>query len=342
MADHLLALPPLEGVLDAARSVADPIVRYQLAARFGGQADVDLAPLRAEVAAAPAVEAALRSQHADGSWGSDGDARRRVLATLWMTKTLAELGLDDTHLDWHRAAEFLAAHSHTDQEALSLDGARGGVLSCYVGIAGETYLLGGRPDLARAQVDWIVRYQDVRTGGGARRREPAETWDEHLRTRYGGCLSDTTCLIGLVKTGRALAAWDRHEPDARARELVSAMREVYLERRLMHRSDGGIVPIGVFNGAPDRWLEPTFPLDWHTDLIEVLDFVARSGPPDPRMQPAIDRLVSLRLPDGSWPLRHSYRPPELPATERRSKRSGSPMITLRAAAALAACGAPVS
>jgi hypothetical protein len=150
-------------------------------------------------------------------------------------------------------------------------------------------------------------------------------------------MAETSCLIGLLKTGRALRAWDALSPDAGAAELVAAIREAYLERRPMYRSNGEIVPIGIFSGSPDRWLLPTFPLDWHTDLIEVLDFVARSGPADVRMQPAIDPLSESRLADGTWPLRHAFRPTFLAATERRSRHRGSPMTTLRVAAALAAC-----
>ena len=59
----------------------------------------------------------------------------------------------------------------------------------------------------------------------------------------------------------------------------------------------------------------------------------------PRMQPAIDHLAEARLHDGGWPLRLSFRPEYLPAPERRSKTRSSPMVTLRAASAFAACGA---
>ena len=332
-----LILPPLAGLLEQLRALDDPVVQLQLALRFDGATEVS--PLRSAVAALPSVAQALDAQRADGSWGAAEEPRRRVLTTLWMTKTLAELGLDDADDGWHRAAGFLARNAHTGQDIMSLDGTDAGVLSCYIGLAGESYLLGGRPDLARPQIEWIVRFQDVRVGGQLRRRRDPDVWSADLRTRYGGCLADTTCLIGLIKTGRALAAWERIEPQPHTSELVAAIREVFLSRRLMYRSDGGIVPIGVYGRDPDKWLQPTFPLDWHTDLIEVLDFVASSGPPDPRMQPAIDRLASMRLPDGRWPLRRTFQPTELPAMERRSARSGSPMITLRVASALTACGA---
>lgn len=337
MATRTLALPALDGALDVARAEGGPIVELQLATRFGAPGDVTM--LRTAVAKTPLIVAAFGSQRTDGSWGSDDDPRGSVLPTLWMAKSLAELGLDDSHAGWHAAVEFLAGTSHTGHGVLGLDGRDESVLSCYAGIAAEMYLQGGRSDLGRRQIDWILDYQDVSVGGRRLRRDPVATWDERMRTRYGGCLSDTTCLIGLVKTGRALTASLAHEHDARVAELVEAIREVYLERRLMYRSNGEIVPIGVYGAASDRWLLPTFPLDWHTDLIEVLDFVAHAGPPDRRMQPAIDRLVADRLPDGGWPLRLSFRPAALPAPERRSKRRSSPMITLRAASALAASGA---
>ena len=66
------------------------------------------------------------------------------------------------------------------------------------------------------------------------------------------------------------------------------------------------MPIGVYGADPARWLLPTYPLDWHTDLIEVLDLVARTGPPDTRMQPAVDHLTEARLPDGGASIPHRF------------------------------------
>jgi hypothetical protein len=336
-----LALPSLDAATAFLDASADPFVSLARVRLDTPEAGPRIARLRAAVEAAPLVERAFASQRSDGSWGDHDDPGRRVLSTLWMTKALAELGVDDRHAGWHRAAEYLAGRTHTTTTGvLGLDGRDAGVLSCYAGIAGEMYLLAGRPDLARPQIEWILRHQDVRVRGGVRRSPAAEPWDERLRTRYGGCLADTTCLVGLVKTGRALLAWHEQAADPDAAELASVIRETYLERRLMYRTNGEIVPIGISGGAPDRWLQPAFPLDWHTDLVEVLDFVARSGPPDARMQPAIDRIIEAQLPDGTWPLRQTYRPRQLPAPERRSRTSGSPMITLRVVAAVTACGLP--
>ena len=80
------------------------------------------------------------------------------------------------------------------------------------------------------------------------------------------------------------------------------------------------VPLGGSGGQAERWLEPTYPLDWHTDLIEVVDLVTGSGPADRRMQPALDKLADAQLQDGSWPLRVTFPPADVAPLEQRSKR----------------------
>jgi hypothetical protein len=322
--------------LTAARAwltaLADPFVDVRLA---GGPLSAPAA-LVAAVEAHPAVVSALDRQRADGSWGADDDWRRRVLPTLQTATVLAELGLSVRHDSWSRAADFLGSVAHTADGVFSRTGDRAGVLSCYVGIAGSTYLLGGRRDLAGPQIAWVLRHQDVRRGGVSSRPGPVEVYHPAMATRYGGCLSGTTCLIGLVKTGRALELWTRVADDADARAVLAAIRAAFLERHLFRRADGGVPPLGTPASDPEGWLLPSFPLDWRTDLVEVLDLVARTGPAEVRMQPGLDRIAEMQLPDGTWPVRRAFWPPDLPAVERRDRRRGSPIVTMRVVAALSA------
>ena len=257
-----------------------------------------------------------------------------------MVKLLAELGIDDGHDGWHAGARFLAERAHASGGVFSIDGHDGGVLSCYVGIAGETYLRAGRADLAEPQIEWILHHQEVRVGGRSRRGQATMLWDERLRTRYGGCMATTTCLIGLVKAGRALCYWLERSADQRASELLAVIREVFLERRLLYRRDGTVMPLGGSGGQAVRWLDPAFPLDWHTDLLEVLDLVAAAGVIDERVQPAIERLARTQSPDGSWPLRASFPPSDIAPLERRSRRRGSPLVTSRVIGVLDRLAAP--
>ena len=319
------------------RGVGDPIVDLRLAAAIDHVDESTLDTLRRAVHDTEIVRAAFSAQRSDGSWGEDEQPERRILPTLAMVQTLAELGAG-FHERWSDAADFLAARAHTESRVFSLNRRADGVLSCYVGIAAAAYLSSGRAELAEPQLDWIRRHQDVRTADRRLRPDIPAHYADHLATRYGGCMARTTCLVGLAKTGRALslAGADRSDP------VLGAIRDAFLERELLFRSNGSVVPLGVAPDRADEWLVPTFPLGWRTDIVEVLDVVTRSGPPDERMQPALDHLAVIRLEDGTWPLCRTYWPGDLRVRERRSLRRGSAMATLRVVVALDAIGAAVS
>lgn len=313
----------------------DAVVRHLISVRAGGApvaepgTATDRTALRAEVATSPLVTRSLASQHLDGSWGDSDHPERRILTTFWMAKAFADLGLSWLP-QWSQAVDFLA-HRAIWNDTFTVDGSRSGILSCYVGMAASLFLEGGRADLAEPQIRWIERYQDVRRHGVPLRATPAEPFCDCLSTDHGGCMTATTCGIGLIKTGLALRAWvDRTPTDRAAAELLEAIRASFLDRELFHTGDGSVLPLGERTSHAADWLEPTFPLDWRTDLIEVIDFVNHTGPPDRRMQPALDELAARQLEDHTWPLRRVFRPIHLPALERRSRRCGSPYVTLRA------------
>lgn len=55
------------------------------------------------------------------------------------------------------------------------------------------------------------------------------------------------------------------------------------------------------------WLQCSFPVRWHYDVLRALDYFRASGaPPDPRMTEAIDIVRSTRQSDGRWLLENSH------------------------------------
>ncbi len=324
----MLRLPDLKQAREYLAGCDNPFVAVHLARLEDSEADVTR--LQAAIAESPPVVAALAAQRADGSWGSHNRELNRLLPTLWMVKTLQDLGLSRNCDQSRRGIEFLAAVGHTDEGAFSISGSRDGVLSCYVGIAALVYLEGGFAEHAHSQLQWILRHQEIRVAGADRRPTPAAEWGGYLKTKYGGCLAETTCLVGLLRTSRALAAAGHADGEP----LIAETRRAFLERRLIYTSGGEVVPLAVNPAKAETWLAPTFPLDWRVDLIEVIDFVGRTGPPDDRIQPAVDRLVEFQREDGTWPLLRAYPPAGLPGLERPSTRRPSAMATMRAVAAL--------
>ncbi len=324
----MLSLPPLNAAIGFLESLDNPTVDLRLARVLGH--NTDSAKARSRLARSDLVLGAFKTQRADGSWGEKDHPAQRLLPTLWMVKTLGELGLDKTHAGWMDAVGFLVEVGHTEGNVFSIRGSREGVLSCYIGTAALIYLDGGLDDLAEPHLRWILRYQEIRTNSQDRRQAPVEEWGSYLKTKYGGCMAETTCLVGLLREGWALARWGRPE----GLPVVAAIREAFLERDLMFTSGGMIMPLAVSPEKADGWLAPSYPLDWRIDLIEAANFVAHTGPADPRLQSAIDKIAEYQLPDGTWPLLRTFKPSQLPGLERRSSRSGSPMITLRVVEAL--------
>jgi hypothetical protein len=85
---------------------------------------------------------------------------------------------------------------------------------------------------------------------------------------------------------------------------VSARRraeEYLLERKLFRRKSTGDV-------ANPAWLQCSFPVRWHYDVLRALEYFRVVGdPPDPRMGEAIEVLRSKQHPEGAWLLENTHR-----------------------------------
>lgn len=85
-------------------------------------------------------------------------------------------------------------------------------------------------------------------------------------------------------------------------ESIAARRrgeEYLLERKLFRRKTTGEV-------VKPTWLQFSFPIRWHYDVLRALDYFREAGAPDPRLSEAIDLLRSKQHRDGTWPLENTY------------------------------------
>ena len=86
-------------------------------------------------------------------------------------------------------------------------------------------------------------------------------------------------------------------------ESLAARRrgeEYLLERKLFRRKSTGAVVDPAF-------LQFSFPTRWHYDVLRALEyFRLAGGPPDPRVDEAIDVLRSRRQRDGTWLLENTH------------------------------------
>ena len=86
-------------------------------------------------------------------------------------------------------------------------------------------------------------------------------------------------------------------------ESIAARRrgeEYLLERKLFRRRSTGDV-------VDPAYLRFSFPTRWHYDVLRALEyFRVVGGPPDPRVDEAIDELRSRQQGDGTWLLENTH------------------------------------
>jgi hypothetical protein len=117
--------------------------------------------------------------------------------------------------------------------------------------------------------------------------------------RLAGRTSAPACYTPPPLEG--LLAHERATGGSAASLAARRRGEAYLlERRLMRRKSTG----EVVNPA---WLEFSFPLRWHYDVLRGLDYFRSTGDaPDARIDEAIALLRSKQQPDGTWLLEHTH------------------------------------
>ncbi|MEO6397054.1 MAG: hypothetical protein ABIP13_01180, partial [Tepidiformaceae bacterium] len=86
-------------------------------------------------------------------------------------------------------------------------------------------------------------------------------------------------------------------------ESIAARRrgeEYLLERKLFRRKSTG----DVVNPA---WIRFSFPVQWHYDVLRVLDYFRwAGGVPDSRLEESIALVRSAEQPDGTWLLENTH------------------------------------
>ncbi|MCP2369733.1 hypothetical protein BJ978_000409 [Agromyces terreus] len=266
---------------------SDPGVRWQVMRDLQGAPDDEVAAERARVAVEGFGARLLDLQTDDGYWGGeaygiDGDRR----SVMWTLQSLRRLGVDPDAAAVRTAIDRVRAgvrFSEADGGRPFFDGeveacVNGGVLaaSAYFGVLG---------DGADAMVAELL---DGQLDDGGWNCEPIE---ESVRSSF----DSTLCVL------EGLLAYEQVVGEAAApavREARLRGEEYLLERNLFRRrSTGGIVL--------ERYENFIFPPYWVYDVLRALDHFRAAGiadgtPPDPRIGPAVDLLLSHRRDDGRW------------------------------------------
>jgi hypothetical protein len=271
---------------------SDPALRWQVLRDLVGAPADQVASERARVAGEGWGARLLALQGEDGQWaggayfpaGFMGPAPESQpwTATTYSLLLLRDFGVDP-HDDRVRQA-ITAVRDHCRWEYDDLPYFDGEVDPC---INGNATSLGA---YFEQDVDGIVArlLADQFPDGGW------NCWAAETGSVRSSFASTINVLEGLLAHERATGG---------SPESVAARRrgeEYLLERKLFRRLSTG----AVVNPA---WLQFSYPTRWHYDVLRALEyFRSVGGPPDPRVDEAVDVLRSKRQPDGVWLLENTH------------------------------------
>jgi len=272
------------------------------------------------------VPAILAKQERNGYWGIPQDfyIRSKYRGTVWQIIVLAELGTDGKDECIRKAGEFIMENSQDRQSGgfayfSSQDG--GGdhnkILPCLTGNMVWSLIRFGFLDDPRVQqgIDWIAKYQRYDDGDG----KAPKGWPYD---KYERCYGKHTCHMGVVKALKALTEIPPKQRSKAVRDAIKQGAEYLLKHHLFKQSHF------LERVAKRDWVHFGFPLMWHTDALEMLDILIKLGYHDPRMQDAVDLVISKQNEQGRWLLESTFNGRFLVNIERKDKPSK--WITLNA------------
>jgi hypothetical protein len=268
---------------------SDPAIRWQVLR--------DLADAPAEVVAAERARVAtegwgarlLELQGEDGQWegGALFPARRPAIAgqpwtaTAYSLVALAEFGIEP-HLE--RVQEAVAqVRQNSRWEHAAEPFFSGEVEPC---IDGMVVVLGAYFD------------QDVEAVVARLLTEQLEDGGWNCEAQNGSVRSSFHTTIRVLE---GLLAYERAAGGSA--ETIAARRrgeEYLLERKLLRRKSSGEV-------VDPAWLQFSYPTRWHYDVLRGLEYFRDvGGPPDPRVDEAVELVRSKQQADGTWLLENTH------------------------------------
>jgi hypothetical protein len=310
----------------------NPSVRYFTLKDILGKPedDPDVAEAKKKIMMEGPVPTILSKQNEGGYWGKPEDfyIRSKFKGTVWSFILLGELGADGRDRRIRESCEFILENSR-DRESgaysYKVSGEGGGehlgVVPCLTGNMLWGLIRFGYFEDPRVQqgIEWILNYQRC----DDRNKEPAKGWPYD---KFPRCWGRHSCHMGVEKLLRALAEIPQSQRSPTIEKAIQKASEYFLIHHIYKRSHK------LERVAIPGWVDLGFPLMYQADALEVLLILTQLGYLDPRMQEAVDLVVSKQNEEGKWLLERTYNG----RMQVRIDKKGEPSkwITLRAVIAL--------
>lgn len=282
--------------------------------------DPDVRAAQAAVMKTGPVPVILDAQAAEGYWArSDTVYGDKYRGTVWQVLFLAQLGADGRDERVQRGITYLLDHAQAPNGAISHSGAPSGAIHCLWGnVVRALVELGCWGD---ERLAWAVEVlaQSV-TGEGYQRyyKSGVQAPGFVCAANYG-----LPCGWGAV---RVLWAFDAI-PAAGRTPAVKAAVQASVDFLLS--GDVGRADYPYQDRISSSWFKFGYPLGYVTDVLLNLEALTGAGiVADPRLDGAVELVLSKQDDQGRWPLEYTYNGKMWIDVEQ--PRSPSKWVTLRA------------
>ena len=172
------------------------------------------------------------------------------------------------------------------------------IVPCYNAMLFEAYCRFGLGKTNEAQnaLNWIKQYQVFN-------REQKTRWPHKGICKYGGCMKNVPCYIGIGKTVRALLTYQDQvdSADEKVNEMIQQGVDYMLSHKMFQRLSSG-KPISA------HITESMFPQSYAlslTDLVYILEKSRRSS--EPQAQDLLQLLDEKRSKTNGWKIDYIYK-----------------------------------
>ncbi len=186
------------------------------------------------------------------------------------------------------------------EDGFSITGQSDDILSCYNSMITSILIRMNFQDPERILrgVDWILNYQNIE-------RNQENKWKGSRALKYGGCMKETPCYIGVVKATIALSDYKNHPnyiPNKQLEAKLNSGLEYILNHQLFKRKSSG-EPITKYI------TKFSYPFSYKTNVVEIMRLLkANSLETDPRCSSAKEYLLKKKDKNGFWKVNSMYLP----------------------------------
>ena len=282
--------------------------------------DAELIAAQMEVMRSGPVPAILQAQEPDGYWDKPGPGYApKYQGTLWSVIFLAQFGADGRNERIRRAINYVFDHAQAQSGGFSTSGTPSATIHCLWGNVGRAMLDLGLWGDERLSLAMEALASSI-TGNGY-------DWYRQSGLQAPGFVCSANyglpCGWGAI---RALWALNGVPAAERTSEMQAAIK-ASVDFLLSHNVAQANYPFQ--ERISSSWFKFGYPLGYVTDVLLNLEVLAEAGyGADPRLQKAVDLVLSKQDGQGRWKLEYSYNGKLWADVEKKAQPSK--WVTLRA------------